>query len=157
LHLNVLQVFTNPAYGLHITLFHFSHPLDTRPNTLRSSSSSSNDAAGGRTQQHTRPKPDSQQQALSYAIAADATAGAQCTHSTSCDEASVKKKKQRRHRLAQEQQVLSLPAHLRPGPTEQQQTKERAAAAALAANLQPFTLQVMNIPAMCLQVLAQGV
>jgi hypothetical protein len=42
----------------------------------------------------------------------------------------------------QQQSVLLLPAHCRPGPTEQQLADERAAAAAVAAQIQPFTLQV---------------
>lgn len=142
------KVFSNARQNLHITVFHFSHPADTRPDALdlrsglahclaaQQGSAGAQQQPGNEQQQQTRqqqqqqndgnPVPGSQHQpSLLPTPAAGAAAAGEAQLAAS--------------------QLALLPVHQRPGPTAQQLAAEQEAAAAVVAATPPFTLQFERV------------
>uniref|UniRef100_A0A383VDX6 Uncharacterized protein n=1 Tax=Tetradesmus obliquus TaxID=3088 RepID=A0A383VDX6_TETOB len=143
------KVFSNARQNLHITVFHFSHPADTRPDSLdarsglahclaaQQGSAGAQQQPGNEQQQQTRqqqqqqqndgnPVPGSQHQpSLLPTPAAGAAAAGEAQLSAS--------------------QLALLPVHQRPEPTAQQLAAEQAAAAAVVVATTPFTLQFERV------------
>lgn len=163
------KVFSNARQNLHITVFHFSHPADTRPDALDACSGLEHCLAaqqGPAAAQQQGSHLQQQQQQLGRGDGLDDhRQGQQSSSSAAVPTSQQQHLEQQRHqppglpaaaaRPAQlDASTLALPpVHQRPGPTAQQLAAEQAAAAAVVAATPPFSLQFEQVLLACSGVL----
>eukprot|EP00878_Enallax_costatus_P031879 GHUV01034938.1.p1 GENE.GHUV01034938.1~~GHUV01034938.1.p1 ORF type:complete len:292 (+),score=28.25 GHUV01034938.1:485-1360(+) len=131
-----VQVFSNARQNFHITVFHFSHPADPRPDAL--------DPHSGLGQLLLQDSPDCQARIEDegdlgkLGKLADLSAGVTKQASTTACPPRVAAT------CSSIEPVLPVPYN-RPGPTQQQIQAEQRAMASVTSNTTPFTLQVDRV------------
>eukprot|EP00878_Enallax_costatus_P013701 GHUV01014327.1.p1 GENE.GHUV01014327.1~~GHUV01014327.1.p1 ORF type:complete len:420 (+),score=55.95 GHUV01014327.1:250-1509(+) len=130
------KVFSNARQNFHITVFHFSHPADPRPDAL--------DPHSGLGQLLLQDSPDCQARIEDegdlgkLGKLADLSAGVTKQASTTACPPRVAAT------CSSIEPVLPVPYN-RPGPTQQQIQAEQRAMASVTSNTTPFTLQVDRV------------